>query len=68
MVVSGGSALPPELSRRWQEATGVPITSSWGMTETSPLVACSRLGTAHDGLDEEEPAQRALLPGPATSR
>ncbi len=64
MVVSGGSALPPELSRRWEEATGVPITSSWGMTETSPLVACSRLGTAHDGLDEA--GRRAVLssPGP----
>ena len=42
----------------------MPITSSWGMTETSRLVACSRLGTAHDGMDEA--GRRAVLssPGP----
>ncbi|MDG4830707.1 long-chain fatty acid--CoA ligase [Solwaraspora sp. WMMD1047] len=64
MVVSGGSPLPESLARAWQEATGVMITSSWGMTEASPLVACSRLATVHDGLDPD--ARRALLgtPGP----
>ena len=45
MVVSGGSALPDALSESWEKAVGLPITSSWGMTETSPLVACSRLAT-----------------------
>ena len=64
MVVSGGSALPPELSRRWQQATGVPITSSWGMTETSPLVACSRLGTAHAGFGDEDRLTVLSTPGP----
>ena len=66
MVVSGGSALPLSLARDWEEAAGLPITSSWGMTETSPLVACSRLGTTHDGLDPE--ARRAVLatPGPTS--
>jgi fatty-acyl-CoA synthase len=65
MVVSGGSPLPEPLARAWHEATGVMITSSWGMTEASPLVACSRLATVHDGLDPD--AGRALLgtPGPA---
>ncbi|GIJ24203.1 long-chain fatty acid--CoA ligase [Micromonospora lutea] len=64
MVVSGGSALPESLALAWHQATGVMITSSWGMTEASPLVACSRLATVHDGLGQEE--QRALLgtPGP----
>lgn len=62
MVVSGGSALPESLSRAWADATGIPITGSWGMTETSPLVACSRLGTAHDDLDEDQ--QRRLLGTP----
>jgi fatty-acyl-CoA synthase len=65
MVVSGGSPLPDTLARAWHGATGVRLTSSWGMTETSPLVACSRLATVHNGLDPD--AQRAVLrtPGPA---
>jgi fatty-acyl-CoA synthase len=64
MVVSGGSALPASLSRAWEDATGVPITSSWGMTEASPLVAFARLGTVHNDLAPDE--QRAVLavPGP----
>jgi fatty-acyl-CoA synthase len=65
MVVSGGSPVPEALARAWYETTGVRLTSSWGMTETSPLVACSRLATVHDGLDRD--AQGALLgtPGPS---
>jgi fatty-acyl-CoA synthase len=65
MVVSGGSPMPDALARAWHEATGVHLTSSWGMTETSPLVACSRLATVHDGLDAD--ARRGVLatPGPS---
>ncbi|MEO3928703.1 long-chain fatty acid--CoA ligase [Micromonosporaceae bacterium B7E4] len=64
MVVSGGSALPEALSQAWERAVGVPITSSWGMTETSPLVACGRVSSAHDALPAGE--RRRLLghPGP----
>ncbi|MEV5409781.1 long-chain fatty acid--CoA ligase [Thermopolyspora sp. NPDC052614] len=64
MVVCGGSPLPDALARAWYEGTGVRLTSSWGMTETSPLVACSRLATVHDGLHPD--AQAAVLgtPGP----
>jgi len=64
LVVSGGSPLPNALARAWHEATGIRITGSWGMTETSPLVACSRLATVHDPLDAD--AQRAVqgMPGP----
>jgi fatty-acyl-CoA synthase len=65
MVVSGGSPVPEALAQAWHEGTGVPLTGSWGMTETSPLVACGRVATVHDDLDPE--ARRALLttPGPA---
>ncbi|NKZ06694.1 long-chain fatty acid--CoA ligase [Actinomadura latina] len=65
MVVSGGSPVPDALARAWHEAAGVPLTSSWGMTETSPVVAASRLATVHDGLGTD--ARRAILatPGPA---
>ncbi|MEO3746455.1 long-chain fatty acid--CoA ligase [Plantactinospora sp. B5E13] len=63
-VVSGGSALPEALSESWERATGVPITSSWGMTETSPLVACGRVSSVHDALPAD--ARRRVLgqPGP----
>ncbi|HEY8478385.1 MAG TPA: AMP-binding protein, partial [Spirillospora sp.] len=64
MVVSGGSPVPDALAKAWHEGTGVMLTGSWGMTETSPLVACGRLSTVHDDLDPDE--RRALLstPGP----
>ncbi|MFD2420807.1 long-chain fatty acid--CoA ligase [Amycolatopsis pigmentata] len=65
MVVSGGSALPDALSRAWQEATGIPLTSSWGMTETSPLVACGRLSSVHDDLDPDARRVKLGLPGPS---
>jgi acyl-CoA synthetase (AMP-forming)/AMP-acid ligase II len=65
MVVSGGGALPDALSHAWQEAIGIPLTNAWGMTETSPVVTCSRLATVHDELDTEA-QQRGVLctPGP----
>jgi fatty-acyl-CoA synthase len=64
MVVSGGSALPEALGRAWYDATGVRISGSWGMTETSPLVACSRIATAHDGLDPDAQTRVLGTPGP----
>lgn len=64
MVVSGGSALPDALSEAWARATGVPITSSWGMTETSPLVACGRVSSAHDALPADDRRRLLGQPGP----
>jgi fatty-acyl-CoA synthase len=34
------------------------------MTETSPLVACSRIATAHDGLGPDAQARLLGIPGP----
>jgi fatty-acyl-CoA synthase len=64
MVVSGGSPLPEALARAWYERTGLRLTSSWGMTETSPLVSCSRLGTVHDDLDDDGRFAVLGTPGP----
>jgi fatty-acyl-CoA synthase len=64
MVVSGGGALPDSLSRAWENAIGIPLTSSWGMTETSPVVACSRIGTAHEDLPADERRRLLGVPGP----
>ena len=53
-----------ELSRRWEEATGIPITSAWGMTETSPLVdlLASRHRARRPGRGE--PPGGCSAPGP----
>ena len=64
-IVSGGGAVDEALTRAYEDAIGVPLTNAWGMTETSPGVTTSRIGTAHDGYTRDQ--RRALLgtPGPA---
>jgi fatty-acyl-CoA synthase len=42
-VLAGGSAVPESLIRAFDETFGVHVTQGWGMTETSPLAAASRL-------------------------
>ncbi|MCP2266566.1 long-chain-fatty-acid--CoA ligase [Promicromonospora thailandica] len=64
LVVSGGSALPDSLSQAWERDAGVPITGSWGMTETSPVVAVGRVPTARDGLAPDERRRLLGQPGP----
>jgi fatty-acyl-CoA synthase len=60
-LVSGGGPLPAHLSRQYDDEVGLPLCSSWGMTETSPLVCSARLpsGAAADPIDT------LSLPGPA---
>lgn len=41
LVVSGGSALDPEVGRKW-EALGVMVLQGYGATETSPVVSVNR--------------------------
>jgi long-chain acyl-CoA synthetase len=40
--VSGGSAIDPELVRRW-DRLGVPIVQGYGATETAPVIAATAL-------------------------
>ena len=40
---AGGAAVPESLIRGFQERFGVPVVQGWGMTETSPLAATSRV-------------------------
>jgi fatty-acyl-CoA synthase len=47
-IKCGGSAVPASLMREFDERFGVPIVQGWGMTETSPLAAVSRLPAEHD--------------------
>lgn len=40
-IVSGGGALAPHLDD-WYETVGVNVLNGWGLTETSPVLACRR--------------------------
>jgi acyl-CoA synthetase (AMP-forming)/AMP-acid ligase II len=40
-LVSGGSAVPPALVRAFEETYRVEVVHGWGMTEMSPVGACS---------------------------
>jgi acyl-CoA synthetase (AMP-forming)/AMP-acid ligase II len=40
-VVTGGSLVPPEIGRRWQERFGVTFSITYGLTEASPVITQS---------------------------
>jgi fatty-acyl-CoA synthase len=44
IVVTGGSPVPPEVSRRWMERYGVGINNTYGMTECSPVICATLPG------------------------
>ena len=50
----GGSACPAGLIRKFEEEFGIGCFHAWGMTETSPIVTCSRLQQRHKALTNEE--------------
>jgi fatty-acyl-CoA synthase len=56
-AVSGGSAVPRDLMKDFQERHGVRIFHAWGMTETSPICTISRPAESVEG--EEHWDQRA---------
>ena len=56
---AGGSAVPEPMIRAFQERFGVPLVQGWGMTETSPLAATSRLPAGVELSDDEAYALRA---------
>ncbi len=68
LSVSGGAALPAEVSRVFI-ALGLPILQGYGMTETSPIVSVNRqgnnfpasVGTTLEGVAVRIGAQDALL-------
>jgi fatty-acyl-CoA synthase len=52
-VTAGGAAVPESLIRAFDERFGVPLVQGWGMTETNPLAATSKLPAEYE-LSEEE--------------
>ncbi|MBL9076972.1 MAG: long-chain fatty acid--CoA ligase [Planctomycetes bacterium] len=61
-IVLGGAPAPRALVEAWQAECGVPITHAWGMTETSPVGACTHAGST--GLAPDDPADFTLREKP----
>jgi fatty-acyl-CoA synthase len=58
-IKCGGSAVPESLIRAFDKRFGVPIVQGWGMTETSPLAAASRLPSDVELSEDDAYALRA---------
>jgi fatty-acyl-CoA synthase len=56
---AGGAAVPESLIRAFDERFGVPLIQGWGMTETSPLAATSRMPAGVELSDDDAYALRA---------
>jgi long-chain acyl-CoA synthetase len=61
--VAGGMALHPSVAERWRTVTGRELIEGYGLTESSPVVACnlpgaSRLGTVGVPLPSTEVSVR----------
>ncbi len=46
---AGGMALHPSVAERWRAVTGKPLVEGYGMTETSPVIACNSYDSPHIG-------------------
>lgn len=45
--VAGGMALQDIVAKRWEEVTGKPLVEGYGLSETSPVLACNPLDGKH---------------------
>jgi fatty-acyl-CoA synthase len=61
VLKAGGAAVPESLIRGFEERFGVPVVQGWGMTETSPLAATSRVPAGVDPISDEGYALRATV-------
>ena len=44
ICLSGAAALPPEIQRHFQDATGARLVEGYGLSEASPVTHCNPLG------------------------
>jgi len=49
VAVGGGASVQKSVAERWQKITGSCLTEAYGLTETSPGVCCTPLGTPWNG-------------------
>jgi long-chain acyl-CoA synthetase len=49
IALGGGAAIQRVVAERWRQVTGCPIVQGYGLTETSPFVACSLFNAEYDG-------------------
>lgn len=66
LVVSGGSASPKGLIRKFEQDYGVPFLVGYGMTETSPLVSVSNFKEEMDDWTYEDKLELRATQGLTT--
>ena len=49
VAIGGGMAVQPAVAREWKRRTGQPILQGYGLTETSPVAICCRVGDDYTG-------------------
>jgi long-chain acyl-CoA synthetase len=49
VCIAGGMALQPAIARDWKQRTGHPILQGYGLTETSPVATCCKVGSEFTG-------------------
>ena len=49
LAVGGGASVLKPVAERWQKITGSYLTEAYGLTETSPGVCCTVIGTPWNG-------------------
>ena len=49
IALGGGAAIQRVVAERWRQVTGHPIVQGYGLTETSPFVACNLFTNEYDG-------------------
>ena len=49
VAIGGGMAVQPAVAREWKQKTGQPILQGYGLTETSPVAICCRVGDDYTG-------------------
>ena len=47
--IGGGMAVQPAVAAEWKQKTGQTILQGYGLTETSPVAICCKIGSEFDG-------------------